>query len=672
MKPVGIALLLALLAQGTFAQETSFRLAPLFGDGMVLQQQRAVPIWGNGTPASTIVVRASWKKEATTRVNPDGTWKLMIRTPSAGGPYDVEIRHDGTGVTLKNVLIGEVWLCSGQSNMEMPLEGWPPDTILHAADEIRHSGYPDIRLFKTRRNYSATPESNCIGQWVECSPATSPGFSATAYFFGRNLHENLHVPVGLILSSWGGTPVESWTAGEYLATVPGFDSTLQLIGVTARAVEGLKSWLRQFPIIDMSTRSSPTKWEGLSLGDEDCSSAAFDDGGWPVMKLPLFWERTDLGEFDGVVWFRKDVTVPAAWLKKDCVLELGPVDDMDATFVNGRKVGGHEKEGQWKAERVYAIPADLVDTTVLHIAVRVIDNGGGGGMYGQPASMAIHPAAGDGRVSLAGEWKYLPVAEYNGDNVYVCGAKGERFLSRPKLPMNFSAYSPSALYNGMIAPLAPSALAGVLWYQGESNAKNPRLYRQLFPLMIENWRHSFDFAALPFYFVQIAPYAYGAETESQFLREAQLGTLAVKYTGMAVTLDIGNVANIHPANKQEVGRRLALLALKKTYGRDVICSGPQYRSSRSYRDRMELAFDHARNGLVLIGREEGNGFVIAGEDRIFRPAGVRVRGSTLIVSSPDVAKPQAVRYAFTNTSQATLFNAAGLPASSFRTDDWSR
>jgi sialate O-acetylesterase len=254
----------------------------------------------------------------------------------------------------------------------------------------------------------------------------------------------------------------------------------------------------------------------------------------------------------------------------------------------------------------------------------------------------------------------------------VYGAKGEQFLNRPKLLMDFSAYSPTALYNAMIAPLVPFSLGGVIWYQGESNTKNPQLYRRLFPLMIENWRQSFRAPALPFYFVQIAPYAYGAETESQYLREAQLGTLSVKNTGMAVTMDIGNVTNIHPANKQEVGQRLALWALKKNYGKDVVYSGPQYRSSRSYKDRMELSFAYAQNGLVLVGRVEGSGFFIAGDDRVFKPADVRVKGSTLIVSHPDITNPQAVRYAFTNTGQATLFNTAGLPSSSFRTDDWSR
>ena len=671
MKRTAILFLVVLVAPVLLAQQSTFRLAPLFSDGMVLQQKKAVPIWGKGTPGSSILVRASWKKESRTIVEPDGDWKLTIGTPSSGGPYELVIRHDDAELTLKNVLVGEVWLCSGQSNMEMPLEGWPPDTILNPVEEIAHSGYPALRLFKTRRAYSASPEATVLGEWVECSPGTSPGFSATAYFFGRSLHEALKVPVGLILSSWGGTPVESWTSREYLSKVPGLDSTLQLIDATARAVGGLMSWLRKFPVIDMGTRTGSAKWQGLSLGDEECAGV-FDDSAWPLMKLPTLWERTGLGEFDGVVWFRREVTIPAAWLHKECVLELGPIDDMDIAYVNGQRVGGHEKEGEWKTVRTYAIPGSLLDTTAVRIAVRVVDHGGGGGIYGEPASMSIHPAGEDGRVSLAGEWRYLPVAEYRGDNLFVYGAKGGAFMGRPRLPMDFSAYSPTALYNAMIAPFVPFTLAGAIWYQGESNAREPAKYAHLFPLMIENWRDVFNSPALPFYYAQIAPFDYGKETQSQFLREAQLRTLAVKNTGMAVTLDIGNVKNIHPANKQEVGLRLALWALAKNYGKAVVFSGPQYRSAKYFADRVEVSFEYAGKGLVLVGREEGNGFVIAGEDRVFRPARVQVRGSTMVVSHPDIRNPKAVRYAFTNTSQATLFNTSGLPCSSFRTDDWVR
>lgn len=670
-RTLSLVVTLALFLQTAVSGQPSFRLAPLFADNMVLQQKSNVPVWGNGTPGTSIVIHASWKKNAEATVLQDGTWSVSLPTPSAGGPYTLTIQHDNTATTITNVLIGEVWLCSGQSNMEMPLTGWPPsDTILYSADEIKSSKNSNIRFFTVRRAFSAVPQASCSGEWSECSPQSAPSFSATAYFFGKELNRVLNVPIGLIHSSWGGTPVEAWTRSGALKPIPGFDSTLEKITRVGDAIKTLDAWLAKFPVIDMQTRNSAAKWENLDCNDHGCEVVGYDDSRWGVMQLPVLWEKTDIGEFDGVVWFRKTVTVPAAWKNQDLVLELGPIDDMDASYVNGKLVGRHETEGFWKIDRVYNIPKSLVDTTVLHIAVRVIDNGGGGGIYGEPKSMRIHPEGSAEGISIAGEWKYLPVADFQGDRFYVFGAKGEGFFNRPKLPMSFGAYTATSLYNGMIAPLVPYRLAGVIWYQGEANTGAPELYKTLFPTMIENWRSDFQEKNLPFYYVQIAPWQYGPGTESAYLREAQFATLKTKNTGMAVTMDIGNPNNIHPANKTDVGKRLALWALASTYKKNVECSGPLYVSSRKFADRMELTFSHAARGLVLTGCVQGNGFQIAGEDRVFKPAEVSVRGSKLVVFRKDVSKPQAVRYAFTNTAQGTLFNTDGLPSPSFRTDDW--
>lgn len=663
---------LLLVAAESSSQDSAFRMASLFTDNMVLQQKSDVPVWGKGSPGTNIVLRSSWGKISSSRVGADSTWVAKLRTPGAGGPYTLTIRFNDSSLTIRNVMVGEVWLCSGQSNMQMPVEGWPPTTILNSASEIKHASYPSIRLFTVKRTYAAAPEATCSGNWEECSPATVPGFSASAYFFGRELYRNLNIPIGLIHSSWGGTPVESWTSGEYLSRIPGFDSTIRSIRVAASELKTVNDWLRQFPTIDVGKRPRDSRWQDLAFDDGDCMAPRFNDSLWRNMQLPTLWERTDVGEFDGVVWFRKMVSIPATWLHKDLILELGPIDDMDATYVNGMKVGGHEAEGAWNVNRIYTIPKGLVDTTLLHVAVRVIDNGGGGGIYGEPKSLSIHLEGQEERISLAGDWKYLPVADYEGDKLFVLGSKGEQFFKRPHVSVNFSAYKATALYNGMIAPLIPFALAGAIWYQGEANTNAPTLYKTLFPLMIENWRAAFKSPTLPLYYVQIAPFDYGKQTGSEYLREAQLASLAVKNTGMAVTMDIGNAGNIHPANKQDVGRRLALWALAKNYKKNLEYSGPLYRSQRKFKDRIELTFDHAKNGLVLIGREDGNGFQIAGADHVFRQAEVKIVGNKLLVSHPDIIEPQSVRYAFGNTSQATLFNTVGLPSPSFRTDDWSR
>ncbi len=646
-----------------------FRMAPLIRQNMVLQQQASAPIWGWGNPGTEVRIRPSWGGIERVRVRPDSTWMLTLRTPKAGGPFQLVIEHDDSTLTISNVLVGEVWLCSGQSNMEMTLAGWPPgDTVLNSEDEIAHASSSRIRLFTVERAYSAASESECDGEWLECSPSTVRDFSATAYFFGKKLTGELEVPVGLIHASWGGTPIESWINAIYLSRFARYDATLEKIHTSVAGQHRMIEFLHRYPAIDMGVRKGSDRWKGLNLRDESCARRSYNDDGWGVMRLPTLWESTDLGEFDGVVWFRKRLTVPRDWVGKDLVLSLGPIDDIDVTYVNGAMVGSHEREHEWKEERIYRIPASVVDSTMLQVAVRVVDFQGGGGVYGDPKSMSLRPAqCGDG-LSLAGDWKYLPIASYFDKTLFVFGAEGNAYDARPRMSIELSARTLTALYNGMIAPLIPYAIQGVIWYQGEANVGNPDDYKELLPLLIDNWRMDFRSEDMPFFYVQIAPFAYGGRSE--YLREAQTASLSVKNTGMVVTLDIGNPQNIHPANKQEVGRRLALLALAKTYHRKIPCSGPTYRSMRKVQDAIELSFDHTENGLVLIGGMAGNGFQIAGADRVFRNATVRVHGNRLLVSHPGISHPESVRYAFTDTPGATLFNTAGLPAPSFRTDVW--
>ena len=352
------------------------------------------------------------------------------------------------------------------------------------------------------------------------------------------------------------------------------------------------------------------------------------------------------------------------------MLKLGPIDDIDVTYVNGARVGGHEGEGEWSVERVYRVPGSIVDSTVVEIAVRVIDYQGGGGIYGKPASMSLGPERSGESIGLAGEWKYVPVAALSGHSLFTFGPRGRVYESRPRFRVELSANTPTALYNGMVAPLIPYAIRGVIWYQGEANTNEPQQYRTLFPLLIENWRSDFGNRDFPFYYAQIAPFEYDAPAQSQYLREAQTATLAVKNTGMAVTLDIGNPQNIHPSNKKDVGERLALWALAKTYGRQIVYSGPLVKTVKKQKGSIALSFDHAGKGLVMRAGPRGNSFQIAGTDRVFRDAVVAVRGARLIISHPDIVFPEAVRYAFSNAPEATLFNAEGLPAPSFRTDAW--
>ncbi|MFH0989534.1 MAG: sialate O-acetylesterase [bacterium] len=661
---------IAFLPPLAFSQTATFHLAPLFTDNMVLQQQRSVPVWGKGIPDSKIVVRASWGKTVSTVVKDDSSWMMKLPTPKAGGPFKIAFQHADFVFVLDNVLIGEVWLCSGQSNMEMPLEGWPPtDTIARSSYEIQNAQFPKIRLFHLQRNYAAEEADRCSGHWEECSPTSVRTFSATAYFFGKRLHQTLKIPVGLIEAAWGGTPVESWMSKEKLSEFGEFLPSLQSIEKCKDSLQKLERWLSQLPQVEVGTREPGLRWQGLHFDDEDCSLREFPDSNWNEMELPITWERTSLGNFDGTVWFRKSIALPSAWNGRSLTLHLGPIDDLDETYVNGVKVGETMHDGFWKVERVYTIPDSINRDCMLQVAVRVIDNQGGGGIWGDGKKLFIANDSGE-QISLEGEWKYLPVAEYRAGKFYVMGGKGNNYLQRPKLPVDFSANSPTSLYNGMIHPVIPYSIKGVIWYQGESNTGDPALYSRLFPAMIADWRKAFGVGNFPFYFVQIAPFDYGDQTASQYLREAQLQTLRIANTGMAVTLDIGNPTNIHPANKMDVGRRLASWALGKLYGKNLQYSGPIYNAMKVVKEKIIIFFTHAGGGLVLKELNGEHHIVIAGEDRMFRKAKIKLDGKSLIAYHPEIKMPVAVRYAWSNTAEGTLFNKEGLPASSFRTDNW--
>jgi sialate O-acetylesterase len=653
-------------------QKKIIEIPSIISNNMVLQQRSNVSLWGKAKPQEKILVHGSWGASSQAIVQNDSLWQIKLKTPKAGGPYEVSILIGDSTIVYKNVLIGEVWLCSGQSNMEMPLQGWPPrDTISYSTQEIKNAMNPNIRFFTVTRAYSESPNFNCIGNWSESNPETAANFSAIAFFFGKKLHNDLKIPIGLINSSWGGTRVEAWASKKYLQSFDEYREAINKLDSCAPQIAKLNEWIKSHPVIDVTNKDILTRYKDLNFLDDECSLQEFDDSKWMNMSLPIYWERTEVGSFDGTVWFRKKINIDKTWLNEDLIIELGAVDDMDLTFVNGKKVGGIEEVGFWQANRIYTIPAELVKDSILTIAVRVIDNQGGGGIWGN-FPMILHPKGSDEKISISGDWKYLPVAEYLAGKFYIFGYKNEEYFNRPKLPMDVSENSPTALYNGMIAPLIPYAIKGSIWYQGESNVGEADLYKTVFPIMIKNWRDDWKQGNFPFYFVQIAPWEYGEKSYSQNLREAQFLSLSTPKTGMAVTLDVGSPKSIHPSNKKDVGERLALWALAKDYNKHVAYSGPLYKSMKVKNDKIILTFDQVGAGLTIDSKNGENNFLIAGTDSIFKKADVKIVGKNLVVSSLEVPSPIAARYGWRNYIDASLFNKAGLPASSFRTDDWKK
>ncbi len=666
-----VFLLLLLVFSAPYFAQTKLQLHSLFNDNMVLQQKAKVAIWGKASPKSKIEIKTNWGIASKAITSKDSVWKVFLQTPKAGGPFTLEIKNGNQKRILNNILVGEVWICSGQSNMEMPLRGFlPKEPVYNSEEEIQRANYPNIRLFTVKTIASLDPKTDCVGKWDECTPASAGNFSAVGYFFAKKLYDELKIPIGIIHTSWGGTPAEAWTSKKYLSAFSEFTSALKSIDENVVAKENLKLWLGKFPSVPVSDYNRNDLWNSIDLHDSNLCKSNCDDSKWPTMNLPISWEKTSLGQFNGFIWFRKKVELPETWIGKEITVELGAVDDYDVTYINGIRIGATEELRKWKDNRIYKANAEVNDNKILSLAVRVHDSGGaGGGIYGGGFKMRLINANSGEEIPLGGDWKYMPVAELFEMNYFLFADRLEEVKLRPKLEYFYDQRTPTALFNGMISPLTNFSIKGAIWYQGESNTPNPYLYEKLFPALIHNWRESWGYN-FPFYFVQIAPYRYGGKFGSEYLRDAQRKSLSVPNTGMAVTLDLGDSLTVHPGNKKPVGDRLALWALAHQYGKQTVFSGPLYNYMKIYGNKVEIIFDYIGSGLEIRENESRNLFEIAGDDKIFKPAVVKIEGTKLLVWSNEIQNPIAVRYAWRNLVNPVLYNKEGLPASSFRTDSW--
>ena len=648
--------LLLIVICGTVDAEV--RVPSIIGDNMVVQQGQKVRIWGTAQPAERVVISFAGTN-ATAKSNTKGQWQTLIGPFKAGGPFTLTIKGSNT-LILKNVFIGEVWICSGQSNMEFPLVN-----ANGGADAMAQANFPEIHLFTVEHNTAAAPLDEVKGSWVVTFPDQVGQFSAVGYFFGRELYQRLKIPIGLIHTSWGGTPAEAWTSHEALASLPELKPILDRYEESLKALpERQAIFARALAEWELKNLYQDPGIKGEALGYADPAPNTAD---WKTMNLPQFFETAGLN-IDGAVWFRKEIEVPQSWSGRDLVLNLGAIDDYDTTYFNGSKIGatGRETPNSYSVPRHYKIPGSLVRAGRNVIAVRVFDSGGEGG-FGRAGEMSLTPSGAKETesVPLAGAWNYKVELGLE--------PKRPEWGSRPEAPGPNNQNSPSVLYNAMIAPLTPYGIRGAIWYQGESNAGRAYQYRTLFPLMIRNWRRAWGEGDFPFYFVQLAnwqPARPGpGESEWAELREAQTMTLREPHTGMAVIIDIGDANDIHPRNKLDVGHRLAVWALADTYNQKVEQSGPLYRSYAIEGENMRIHFDHS-SGMKTADGSALKGFAIAGTDHKFFWAEARIDGETVIVSSKDVPKPLAVRYAWADNPQVNLYNGANLPASPFRTDDW--
>lgn len=628
-------------------------LPATMGDGCVLQRDTDAAVYGFASPGEVVSVTPSWFADqqleaVTVTADSKGRWRLRVPTRGVGpGPHTLKVT--GTNiVVVRDVLVGEVWVCSGQSNME-----WPLSASDGGEDAAKAAADPMLRLFTVPNTTSLHERIDCAGRWEASTPESAIRFSAVGYHFAKELRAALGVPVGIISADWGGTRVEAWMSDTALAGVASVSDELSM---QARAKDPMTR--------PTGGESLERKWWSAFDAAGGVNGAwrtdGFDDGAWKAVKLPANFEG-DLAAFDGVVCLRRTFTVPADVLAKQsgaAKLSLGPIDDRDEVFVNGTLVGGTYDDGMWNQDRVYDVPKDLLRAGENTIAVAVLDTAGPGGIFGEPAQMAL--VVGDKPVSLAGDWKYRT------------GVTADKLPARPRA-FDVNANSAGVLYRAMIAPLTHHSVSGFIWYQGESNRGNSAEYGTLFPAMISDWRRAFGADDAPFYFVQIAPYRYVRDSgQTAMLREAQAKALALPHTGMAVTMDIGNPEDIHPRDKRTVGDRLAKLALADigAITDPSATNYPTFLRARAAADGiMVVDFNIASGELVARGGVV-SGFEVAGEDRRFYPAEAVIRGNSVEVKNAAVTSPVAVRYGSCNDCEPTLASRAGLPAVPFRTDDW--
>ena len=621
----------------------------IFTDHMVVQQKKPLSLFGKDTPGQKITISFA-DRAATATTGADGKWRVLIAPPPAGGPYVVKISGSKT-LTFSDVLVGEVWLCSGQSNMEMSI-----GNAANAQQEIASADYPRIRLYNVPLVRNLKPQDDIVARWQVCSPQTINGFSAVGYFFGRQLQHDLKVPIGLINSSWGGSNAEAWTPREELAKLPGMQAQLEtkpadMAPLWREHGLALAKWMSSIGIVNEGGPKERKGWAKPSFNDSD----------WKTMALPTMWQKAGVPG-NGIMWFRKTIEIPENLDLTSGILELGAVDDLDTTFVNGQQVGRTDGDTPMyhAFARKYVVPQSVLKAGKNVIAVRVIDIGGDGGFNGPDLAMKL--TVNGQATPLSGDWKYSWEKEISipGDS------------QRPNSPDGGDIMM-TEMYNAMIHPFEGYSIAGVIWYQGESNVGRMQAYPALMSALIEAWRKRWD-DNFSFLIVQLA----GFQTDSgkpddapewAYFRDVQRKIVeAVPNAGLAITIDIGDPVDIHPKNKQDVGKRLALQALKVTYELDVVASGPTIVSAKLEAAKVTLSFDNVGGGLIAKEDSLARNFAMQDKSGDWAWAEAKIVGDTVVLSSPDIKAPVKVRYAWQNSPPASLYNKASLPAVPFEVE----
>jgi sialate O-acetylesterase len=638
IKKTTLFLLLCLLSAAVQAQ---LRLPKLISDGMVLQRDTKLNVWGWASPGEKITVRFQ-NKSYKTDTDAGGRWQVFLPSLPAGGPYTMEIAGK-TKVLVKDILLGDVWFCSGQSNMVHQMN-------IHDvtyAEEIAEANDPQIRQFLIPTLTSLQGPQNELpqGQWKAAVGEDIRPFSAVAYFFAKKIHDKYRIPVGIINASVGGTPIEAWTSAEGLNDFANLQSTI----TKNKDTTYINNLNRR-----TSAATRPTLPVDLGMEGTKWYEPSYIPKNWRSINLPGYWEDQGIKDLNGVVWYRREIDIPASMTGKPAKVFLGRIVDADELYINGKQAG---RTTYQYPQRRYKVPAGVLKAGKNIFVVRVTNQGGKGGFVPDKPYYIFADAD---TVDLKGTWQYKVGAVYQP----VKSGFGGGISAQNQ---------PTALYNAMVAPEINYTIKGFCWYQGESNAGNPGEYADLQTALIKDWRAKWNQGELPFLYVQLPgfmEYNYlPSESNWAILRESQFKALSVPNTAMVVAIDLGEWNDIHPDNKKDVGERLALAALKTAYGEDVVHSGPLYQSASIGGDRITVSFTNTGSGLMANDGEILSEFAIAGSDKKFVWAQAKIENGKVVVWSDEVPTPLYVRYAWAdNPVNPNLYNKEGLPASPFRTD----
>ena len=629
------SLLFITLFSSAFAKVS---LPKFFSDHMVLQRDATITVYGWAEAGKTVKVSFN-TKNVEAKANSNGEWSVDFPAEKAGGPFEMKVSEENT-ITFKDIYIGDVWFCSGQSNM-----GWKLEDALNGKDELSKANFEKIKLLQVSRTMAGKPQKDIEkGQWETCSPKSGEGFSAVAYFFGRELFQKYNVPIGLINSSWGGTNIEAWMSEDLMGKHASAKKVIEEMkamdfsDVMKTYKKEFKAWEEKADRLDIGTQE---KWH----------EKIYNTSSWKSITLPVYWSKAKVTPNDGVIWVTKSFDLTAKDLASDdIILSIGRVDNEDITYINGIKVG---ESTQKDLDRFYKVPKNVLVAGKNIITIRVKNTGDIGGFRGDANSLHLKTAS--QKLSLAGEWKYE------------AGTKDIEEVPERQHPTKYA----TSLYNGMVAPFFGIKIKGIIWYQGEANSKNAKEYATMFKEMITDWRKNWK-ADVPFIFAQLPNYA-NQNNRWITLRESQSKALELKNTGMAVLIDVGEDDNIHPIHKQVVGKRMALIAENIAYGeKEIPASAPIFDTFKIDENSVTVTFkegtfakDTAKSNL--------NGFMIAGSDKKFYPATAFLQADlkTIKLSSSEVSSPKKVRYLWADApGKIMLYNTDGLATPPFRTDNW--